>query len=286
MRVDSHKPTPKYTRFPCQPEWLEEFAQAYKLSLDSIEQISSGNENSSFVFATTGRKFVLRVYRHNRKPVSMIEREVNLAAYLFDAGLPVPKIVRNRHNQQITTLNFDSQDWHAILMPFMPGKSPVRYDRVLLADIARLHAQSHILGIEYADRYTTRSANPLRRLIRPYLPRGYSHYDWFGPNVLTRRSKVTAIIDFDDAHYGLTVRCLIRTLELLYEANGSWRDVQFYLRQYQNVRRLTWLEKSICVMYLTVRHHHLWTTRLVIASLMGKHPVAQQPATQTELADA
>jgi Ser/Thr protein kinase RdoA (MazF antagonist) len=244
---------------------LTDFVRMYGLEPTKIEAIKTGHENSSFVVTAKDGEYVLRIYRQARKPVAKIYEEVQLSRYLLDAGLPVPVILDNQYGRPITDLIFDDKLWHGILMERLKGSPVKSYRPKLLEGMATLHARSHQLGIAYGAEQSVHFGVMRRGWAGSLLPRGYGHFDYQGSNILAVGNSVTGLIDFDDMHYAVIVRCLIHTLVMIYRSGGTVADIRRYLTEYETGRSLTIGEKAIIMVYLTMRHHYAWALRLLSA---------------------
>ena len=234
-------------QFPCAPGSIQTVLDYYDLRPTNVTYSAAGVENQTLIVQCADARYVLRVYRQHKKTTYEIESEIDFMQYLAEKGIPVPEVIRNSSGGLITEAMVDGVSWKCIVMTFMPGE-PIRYcSRDLLGEIARLQAQIHILGTEYANlrgtlRQQQRNKSSLR-LVGSGLTWGFTHFDITRNNVLALDGKVSALLDFDDMGFGLVVDCLARSLVPSAGLVATPEERSYYVSQYQAVLPLSRLEK-------------------------------------------
>jgi Ser/Thr protein kinase RdoA (MazF antagonist) len=267
----------------------------YGISDFTFTPINEGIENSSFRIESEGKSYVLRVYRHKKKPEVEIELEINFVQILRDNNIPVPTIHLTKAESAYTTAMINDKEHHAILMDLIEGTSvTTNPSRDLLTELATYQARMHVFGIELA-----KSTNLPKKLwdslrdgiadkikdpsvydgdIQAFIERvkcyvhplnsnllyGYNHLDIdFDGNVLTKGNHVTAIIDFDDLQYSPTVACLGFTLWNILDDEGE-EAMRHYLFEYEKVRPLNTLEYEVLPHVIFFRNYAIGITRLIL----------------------
>lgn len=209
-----------YTEVPA--EALEAFLSAYDCGeLVSAKGIAEGVSNSNFLVETTSARYILTLYERRIDPADL-PWFIALMEHLADAGLAVPRPIRNRAGQALSQLSGKA----ACLIQFLPGVSvsqPTAAQAHSAGEaLARLHLgaasfrQTRANGLgrahwqasadELGDRLDTIEPG-LAALVQDRLaaiaagwpadlPGGTIHADLFPDNVLMLGSKVTGLIDF------------------------------------------------------------------------------------------
>lgn len=259
----------------------------YGIRLNHFEEATSGIENVTLIAYTDGGKYVLRVYRQNKKSDDEILRELDFMRVMREQRLPVPHVVPSTHGLYLEVVNLEGRPWQCIVMDYVRGTHPKTYTPVLVNEMADLQATMHRVGQSYmrqhdipTQRRTLREVYITDRLladaslgagIRAFLtrvrafavdlddalPRGLSHFDYDVENVLADESgHLTAILDFDDVKCLPVVVCLAYTLhDILDSATDSEELAKRYLRRYQQTRLLTAGEKNILPQIILFRHY-------------------------------
>ena len=244
------KPGPKLFgewQFPCAPDSIKIVLDYYDLCPNEVSCSVAGVENQTLIIRCTDARYVLRVYRQHKKTTYEIESEIDFMQYLAEKGVPVPEVIRNSSGSLITEAVVDGVSWKCIVMSYMSGE-PIRYcSKDLLGEIARLQAQIHILGAQYAVlrgilRQQLRNKTSLR-LVGSGLTWGFTHFDITRNNVLALDGHISALLDFDDMGFGLVVDCLARSLVPSAGLVATPQERAFYVGQYQAVMPLSALEK-------------------------------------------
>lgn len=129
---------------------LEAILREYGIADFTFSPITSGVQNSSALVVSGGKQHVLRVYVQERKNDEDVKREIRFQDFLRDNGIPIPKIYRNKSEQELTILDIAGKKWQIILMEFMEGQSVTEHPgRELIAELASMQARMHLLGIKF-----------------------------------------------------------------------------------------------------------------------------------------
>ena len=268
---------------------------AYGISEFAFVPIDEGIENTAFKIESMGKRYVLRVYRQNKKPETEILREIQFQELLRENGIPVPVLQNTKEGSPLAVVTIEGKEWGAILMEFIEGKSVTENpSKALLTELAGIQAKIHLLGMEFAesmgkDKQTWKDlhdghANKIKDLserepevqafiqrvkeysylLNPDLPQGYNHLDIdFDGNVLTNGDHVAAVIDFDDLQYSPVVVCLGFTLWNILD-DVSEDAMRHYLQEYEKTRPLNALEYETLPHVLFFRNYVIGITRLLL----------------------
>lgn len=215
---------------PVSRDELDAFLGAFELGrLLDYQGIDGGSENSNFFVATSSGEFVLTLIE--RGPEQALGFFIQLLAELQSAGLPVPYAIADRNGQCLQQLNGRP----ALLQPRLPGKhlsTPNASDcRAVGTALAQLHQatskstlerrsdrgldwlaeQGKALAAELAEgdlraqlQQTLEQIDQWRQT-PPSLPRAIVHADLFRDNVMFDGHHLSGIIDFYNAHTGITL---------------------------------------------------------------------------------
>jgi Ser/Thr protein kinase RdoA (MazF antagonist) len=275
-------------------ENIARILEEYGISNFTFTPIKQGIENMSFRIQSGEKEYVLRVYRHKKKPEADIQLELNFQEILRSNNIPVPPICSTDGGKEIVTTTSDGKEHHAILMAFVEGASVTKDpSKALCAELATYQARMHLLGIEFAqvadiskrlwndlrDGIAEKVKDPsaygkeaqafidrvkkYRHSLSPELPYGYNHLDiGFDGNVITQEDHVAAIIDFDDLKYSPIVACLGFALRNILADEGE-EAARHYLTEYEKTRSLSQLERETLPRVIFFRNYVIGITRLL-----------------------
>ena len=194
--------------------WLARYAVG---SLEELEPIVSGIENTNYFVTTTRGRYVLTLYE--RLPVEDLPFYLNLMAHLARAGVAAPAPSADRSGALFSLLNGKP----ASLVTRLPGAPVTAPTPAQCAAVGAALARLHLASATYRPRLTNRRGpawwRQAARAVRPYLdpaqnellaaelrfltgfgkgalPRGAIHGDLFCDNVLFSGDTVSGIIDF------------------------------------------------------------------------------------------
>src|SRR5882724_820852 len=136
-------------QFPVSSQNVSDFIHKYGLDVRSHEVLNRGIENTSILIQSGQERYVLRVYRLNKKSVEAIQLEVAFMAHLAENGLPIPDVTPNSTGAFVTELVIDNLPWQAILMTYVAGEHTREYSPKLIANMAMKQARMHLLGANY-----------------------------------------------------------------------------------------------------------------------------------------
>jgi O-antigen/teichoic acid export membrane protein/Ser/Thr protein kinase RdoA (MazF antagonist) len=239
--------------------------------LDSVEigkDIGGGDRSGTFVVSSGQEKYVLKMYSTEKRTHEQLEEELKFTEVLLRRGVPAPRIIPNAGGGQISRLRVNKKDWLCVLMRYEPGTHPGNYSTTLLDNMAHIQGYIHQVGLEYARQQATDSdyskANSLRSKLISYAPKGVSHFDYYSGNLLTTGDMISCVIDFEGMRYDPLVVCIFFTLTTLYQEPTDKPKLEVYLRSYQDVRTLNWLEKRIIQVALAA---HFKSPRLLLTQV-------------------
>jgi O-antigen/teichoic acid export membrane protein/Ser/Thr protein kinase RdoA (MazF antagonist) len=242
------------------------FLSQYKLTSVHIGQdIGGGDRSATFVVTAGSGKYVLKMYSTQKRSRTQLEEELKFTQVLRGKGVPAPRIVANATGEQISQLNSPNGEWLSVLMHYEAGVHPDTYSETLLDNMAHVQGYIHQVGMEYAQEQAAwasyNKAHSVRSKFVRYTPKGVSHFDYYRGNLLATGDVVSCVIDFEGMRYDPLVVCIFFTLTTLYQEPSDKSKLELYLKSYQDVRTLSWMEKRIIQFALAVRFH---TPRLLL----------------------
>jgi Ser/Thr protein kinase RdoA (MazF antagonist) len=159
----------------------------------------------------------------------------------------------------VSEVTASGQTWLAIMSRYEAGTHPNTYSPALLADIARVQGQIHEAGMAFATSQKQLSGQlerpSLRSSLLPSMPTGVSHFDYDGSNILVKGDQVSCVVDFESMRQDPFVVDIFFTLTCLYDLLRDKSKLETYLRSYETVRKLGWLEKPVLRLVLAMRYH-------------------------------
>jgi len=237
---------------------IQRFLDLYHLNDAEVGADIGGGDRCSTVVVTSGKqKYVLKVFNIHKRTAEQISEEISFMQYLYEHGIPAPKVRTNAYNQLISEQTIDGVTWVGMIMDFETGKQPTSYTPELLADMAKLQGRIHLQGAEYAkqigDRLKIVRGRSYLSLLLTFMPRGLSHFDYYSNNILARGNKVSCTLDFEGMRYDPLVVCVTFTLIRFYSDFRNPSELERYLRAYQTVRPLSQMEKRLLRLGLALR---------------------------------
>lgn len=259
-------------------------------SLQHLEGVASGTENTTYFVTTDRRELVLTLFEqgeHEELPFF-----VDLLDYLDEHRLPVPGPLHDRDGVALQSL----ADKPALLFPRLPGTSPKAPDlgqcRALGDTLGHMHAVSrHFHGhrpnprdlhwlvamhhrvlaylspedqalmIDEVDAYQSFFGDA------PDLPQGALHGDLFRDNTLFDGNHLGGIIDFYNGCTGdLLFDLAIVLNDWATHPDGSLDPARHdvILEAYQTRRELTEAERCAWPMMLRMTALRYWLSRLLV----------------------
>lgn len=290
MKIDSHR------QFQPTNSKVHDILVEYGLTLQDYQLATTGIENITIIANCNEGKYVLRLYRQNKKTDEYIEQEWSFVDFLHENGFPVAQLVTNKDGEVLTKYTDSGISWQVILMKFVDGRHPSTYSPQLIANLASNQAKIHLLAPTYNDSYY---GSILRNLREKYfikqidftnLPSkefgdllkraqdyevnlssefefGLCHLDFDADNVLVdEHDNLTAILDFDDLALAPFVLDLAYTLWDVYHDGGE-EKVNQYLTEYQSIRPLSTEERSVLKPIILFRHYVISAIRTLAAEI-------------------
>jgi len=275
-------------------EVLATILTAYGIQNFTFEPINEGIANSSARVETESKKYVARVYSQGKNDNDILF-EINFQDYLREHGIPIPVIHKNKSDNELTVVEIEGKRWQVILMDFVEGQSvTVKPSYELIAELATLQAKMHLLGIEFAKKSSKpkklwvdlhdslapkvestivggKEVQDLIQRIKAYsyplnpdLPYGYNHLDIdFDGNVLTKDSRVSGIVDFEDLQYSPIIVCLGYSLWNILD-DEDIDAMRHYLKEYEKLRPLTSVEYEALPNVIFFRNYVMVIIRLLL----------------------
>lgn len=221
----------------------QEFAEilsSYQLgNLIDFEPISKGTVQTNYFFKTTKGKFVFRYYENRSKESVLFES--NLIKYLKDKKYPCPAPIKNKHGKLVTIYKnkpfviFEFAEGQNIENPnedqkrqliqkvaelqnltknYRPANKKYRwnYTSDLAKELARKEADK-LSTVNAKEKLKWFEKELLKLKLPKSLPKGICHCDFHFSNVLFKKGKFNALIDFDDANYTYLMLDLVGLIE-------------------------------------------------------------------------
>lgn len=281
------------TQFPISDAAVASILTLYNIFDFTYSKITQGIANTTLLITAPSTRYVLRLYAQGRKTDEEIYFELSFQEYLRDNGIPIPLVLSNMREDQLSHVILENTTWQAILMEHVPGSSKTtEHTETLLRELATYQATMHLLGSSFSNpntqgkpwdslvdfyassitdrtRYSDETTGFIERAqayvcqLSSELPRGYNHLDLdLDGNVIVDQGHVRAIIDFDDVEYSPIVVCIGFSLwNILCDEN--FEKVKDYLNFYEKVRPLQNLEREALRNILMYRNYKIGLVRLL-----------------------
>lgn len=240
------------------PEVIQALLNSYSLASAQFSQITGSSTGGTVVVKHKSRKYILKIYNGANQTTSRLLSELDFTKYLLARDIPVPRPVRTTDGELIAKATESDTAWFGILMNFEAGQHPQTYSQKLLCDMARVQAQIHLAGIDYAAAHASDAdmlANQsLKSALFSLAPKGLGHFDFDGSNLLVENDAISCVLDFGGMRYDPVVVCIVFTLTRLNDTLLGAAQLESYLKAYQGIRPLNWIEKAIIRVALMARY--------------------------------
>lgn len=242
---------------------LAQMLQAYDIADFSYEELGNGSNNYTLLIREGSQRHVLRIYRRHARSIAEIENELAFVRFLWERGIPVPHTMLNKTGTKISHLtDGNGIEWHYMLMSHETGSHPTIYTPKLIRAMARYQAAIHTHGRSFArtadsfhaPKHSSRATKLRRAISLSYQLKGFSHFDFDGSNVLVENDGITSILDFEGMRYGMLVGCMYFTLTQIYDQHSDRTQLRAYIDAYQQIRKLSWLERFILHTALAIHY--------------------------------
>ena len=195
-------------------DWLKRYSLG---TLEKLEPIAAGIENTNYFVTTTQGAYVLTLFE--KLTAKELPFYLNLMAHLARHGIPCPAPIADLSDQYMGELNGKP----AALVTRLPGKSMMKPGRDACAQLGAQLAQMHLAGQSYpgflenprGPRWWREAAPQVRPFLDaerqalldaemafqglhrfPDLPRGPVHGDLFRDNALFDAGRLSAVFDY------------------------------------------------------------------------------------------
>ncbi|HUD11153.1 MAG TPA: phosphotransferase [Candidatus Saccharimonadia bacterium] len=238
---------------------VRSFLATYNLGAAKIGKDIGGGDRSGTVVVTAGHeKYVLKMYSIQKRQRAQLEQELEFTRMLLENGVPAPRVLANSADEKISQVSVDGAEWLGVLMRYEPGIHPETYSEALLGNMAHIQGRIHRIGAEFAGNITNSkslksSSHSMGSSLVRYAPKGVSHFDYYRGNLLATDDIISCVIDFEGMRYDPLVVCIFFTLTTLYQDPSDAKKLQVYLKSYQDVRPLNWMEKRVIQIALALR---------------------------------
>lgn len=263
--------------------WLANYSLG---TLQGLEGIPSGIENTNYFVTTSNGRFVLTLFE--KLNASELPFYLNLMAHLARHGIPCPAPVADRHNRFLSELNGKP----ACIVSRLSGKSTLQPTVANCAAVGAMLGQLHVAGQSFGERMDNpRGASWRARAavaVAPFLtadnaallqeevalhadsdygklPQGVIHADLFRDNVLLDGERIGGLIDFYFAcNDALLYDVAITANDWCMGENGipDATRTRALLHAYATVRPFTEAEAAAWPMMLRLAALRFWLSRL------------------------
>ncbi|MDO4223611.1 MAG: homoserine kinase [Acinetobacter sp.] len=271
---------------PLQLQDVQQFAKRYALTVERIDPIQEGVQNTNYFVICQDGEYVLTVFEDLPEerinafiPVlhHLQQNGVNVPAPLVVdgqalfhiAGKPAQLAPRFKGKNAIATVGQTAQladaqaKMHVVLQDFNfenPHKNLARWWSEVIPHVASEMTQEdqQLLTACFAWHDDVRAKHTNR-------PKGLIHADLFRDNSLFIDDELQCILDFSEVHREEFLYDIAITLnDFCSQADGSLNaeKYQAYLTAYEKVRPLTADEHACLAAYLAVAACHFWLFRL------------------------
>lgn len=234
--------------------------------------------NTIYFVKTDVGRFVLKIFE-NSDP-EFINYQLKLISIAEKNHIPVPKTILTKSKKKL--LLFDGK--RVIIQKFVEGRHPKKLSNKLIIDIARNQAllNKKLLEVKLENKYNwggdyhfglmafkvrrfgnfdirkeeEKILTELQKVDKTKLRRSSVHGDFHSVNLLAKKDKLKAILDWDDAHEDYLIHDLVCFIahsfikpKIIYR-----KQIQLYMKEYQKVLKLNEEEKKAIDYFIKQRY--------------------------------
>jgi homoserine kinase type II len=261
----------------------EHLQENYGVNIEKIEKIECGVLNSNYViFSKDGEKYIFRQY--NFKSEKDVDYEIDILYFLEKEKFPCPRIEKSNNGKKILIFN----GCPSVVYKFIEGENISLLSLSVLFKVGKVEAELHVKLKDYKPLVAKETWEPedIKRLfieskkkmlksefprVKEWiifleeelwrysfpqnLPKGVTHQDIKGENIIIKDSGVRALIDFDNSYYGVLLHDITTTIIWTCFRDGFLckEYLNSFLKGYEEVRKLTLLEKEYLLVGLKWR---------------------------------
>jgi len=258
---------------------IDSTLDAYGVRLNTCEEVAEGISNTVLKIVDDEKnEYFLKYYKtsHDRE---VVVKEVEFVGRLAITGLPVPDYIPSITNDPVNFVSSEHGEHATTLTKAIGGSHPERYSKGLLHDLGRTHGRIHLhsvlaepavdfdpirnynfyepnsedLDFIYIDKAARQKIAELQKLWME-IPSGFVPMDIKRNNIIVSNDTLVGVIDFADANTAPLAFCLAGTLwDILESQNGSLSDLETYVTNYEQSRKLTSTERERLYDMVTIR---------------------------------
>ena len=244
----------------------------------SHKHVSWALGNTIYFIKTDAGKFVLKVFE-NSDP-NFIAYQLKLYDIVIKNKLPVPRTILTKTKQRLLFFNKK----RIIIQEFIDGHHPKKLSAKLIIDIARnqskmnkaflklklknkynwggdYHFRLMSFNVKKFDDFDIRkeekdTLKELRKINKTKLRRSSVHGDFHSVNLLVKKNKLKAILDWDDAHEDYLIHDLVCFMahSFIKIKNIYRKQIKLYLKEYQKTLKLNPEEKKAVYFFIKQRY--------------------------------
>lgn len=231
-------------------------------------------ENTVYFITTSKGKFVLKIFETAQS--KFINFQVRLMKTIEKANLPSPKIILTNKKQPLCT----HKNKKLLIQEFAPGKKPKVYNKELTKDAGKIFGLLMKTLIKAKDKEAPswgehqfrlnikekkwRSFNiqeerkqlheEMKSLNKGGIRRSIIHGDLHSSNFLASKNKVSAIIDWDDAHIDFVPQEIAVTLAHMFIGKTiQKKKIKLFMKEYEKNFKLNTEEKRAIYHFIKKR---------------------------------
>lgn len=207
-------------------------------------------ENQNFKIVTTKGIYFLKVFEDAHVPAKDIAFQNDLMTFLRKHRLKIPKVIVARNSE--TVIEFVGKP--VSIYQFVEGAHITKFSRGIVTSLAKEIAKLDMVLLNYKlpkeHKNSYYSGKALGFVKGKKLRSALLHGDLGTGNILMRGSTVTAIIDFNNVHWGYLINDLA-TFALVFLSKPNLKYIPVFFAEYQKYVKLTQDEKASLHFFMT-----------------------------------
>jgi len=244
----------------------------------SSQHIRYALANTVYVLKTTKGKYILKIFEHGDS--RFIKNQIKVIDQLFKSKIPVAKILKMENGSELLLFNKKKIS----IQKYLDGDAPKSLNDYLIKNIAKNMALMHksLSNIKIIGKFSWRTDHEFKPLKDKYniesfdlvgeekklleelndidkrkLRKGIVHGDFHGINLIIKKNKVVAIIDWDDMHNDFIIYDIAVFLAHSFIGDRKFGiiRIKLFLKEYQKHLKLN--DNELNAIYFFIKQRFL-----------------------------
>ena len=246
----------------------------------SHKHINKALQNTVYLVKTSTGRYILKIFEDDS--TNFIKFQLGIIDFL-KSKIPIQGTIKTNQHKSIFKYQIKGNKKRIVIYDYITGANPLKLTSSLIKHIAQVEGimNKNLLGIPLNGKHIWKEnyqLNPnifeikkvknlnlhqealllskqLKRFGLLEIRRSVTHGDFNQYNLIAKKNKIVAVIDWGDTHEDFLVQEVSTTLADLFKIKTNKRSIKLFLKTYQKYIKLSNKEKRI--IYYLMKHRIL-----------------------------